>query len=256
MSFDEAWRSIFEQPKTLMSAPSLGSLILIPAPLSEQQPVAVLDADLPLLRSIRHFVAERARTARAVLKHYKLNASMQELELIENGKHADENELRAFVQQTLQEGKDLGLLSEAGLPAVADPGARVVSIAHELGAKVRPLVGPSSLMLALMASGLGGQRFSVHGYLPVKSAERKAMLKKLEAQARRDNSTQIWIETPYRNDAMFSDCLEALSKQTRLCVATDLTDTSQEIKMYRIAQWRQLSKPDLHKRPSVFLIAS
>lgn len=239
-----------------MAAAQLGTLILIPAPLSADAPIALLDTDLTVVRKLRYFVAERAKTARAILKGYAIETPMQELEIVENGKHADEAELKQFVTSTLQAGHDLGLLSEAGLPAVADPGAEVVTLAHKLGAQVLPLVGPSSLMLALMASGLGGQQFAVHGYLPVKPAERKAKLKQLEQRSRKEQSSQLWIETPYRNDAMLKECIDTLGSNTRICVATDLTSSTQEIHSHNVLEWRKRQVPDLHKRPTVFILAS
>jgi 16S rRNA (cytidine1402-2'-O)-methyltransferase len=156
--------------------------------------------------------------------------------------------------QPLLEGRDMGLLSEAGLPAVADPGSGIVALAHQKGIQVVPLTGPSSLMLALMASGLNGQSFAFAGYLPVKSQERKAAIKQLEKRAAQENQTQLFIETPYRNMALLGAILETCAPQTMLCVAANLTTSDAFVATKTVAQWRSVSPPPIHKIPTVFAL--
>lgn len=202
---------------------------------------------------LTHFVAENAKSARAELKRIGHPLPLRELtieQLPEKPTPADIERLLS----PLQAGHDIGLMSEAGCPAVADPGALLVRRAHELGLAVRPLVGPSSLLLALMASGLDGQRFAFHGYLPAREPERGSRIAELENESARLRQTQIFIETPYRNNALFSALLRACRPKTRLCVATDLTLSSEQIATRRIADWKAAPPPDLDKRPTVFLL--
>jgi 16S rRNA (cytidine1402-2'-O)-methyltransferase len=202
---------------------------------------------------LTHFVAENAKTARAELKRIGHPVALRELaieQLPDQPSVADIERLLA----PLRAGIDLGLMSEAGCPAVADPGALLVRRAHELGLTVRPLVGPSSLLLALMASGLDGQRFAFHGYLPAREPERSRRIAELEAESARNRQTQIFIETPYRNHALLAALLQSCRPKTRLCVATDLSLASESIKTRRVADWKTAAVPDLDKRPTVFLL--
>lgn len=199
------------------------------------------------------FVAENAKTARAELKRIGHPVPLRELaieQLPETPTAADIERLLA----PLREGHDLGLMSEAGCPAVADPGALLVRRAHELGIAVKPLVGPSSLLLALMASGLDGQRFAFHGYLPAREPERSRRIAELESESARFRQTQIFIETPYRNHALFDALLLSCRPKTRLCLATDLTSDGEQISTRRIVDWKAAAPPDLDKRPTVFLL--
>lgn len=202
---------------------------------------------------LTHFVAENARTARAELKRLGHPRPMRELaieQIPDTPTSADIERLLA----PLGSGIDLGLLSEAGCPAVADPGSLLIRRAHEHGFRVRPLVGPSSLLLALMASGLDGQHFSFQGYLPAREPERSRRISALEAESARERRTQLFIEAPYRNRALFDSLLAACRPATRLCLATDLTLDGERIATLRIDEWRNRPAPDIDRRPTVFLI--
>ncbi|NTV94600.1 MAG: SAM-dependent methyltransferase [Thiobacillus sp.] len=230
-----------------------GTLYLIPTPLGE----TALDQILPeetrrITAGLTHFVVEHAKTARAFLKQVGTATPLQQLSLTELNEHTRETELEALLAPLLA-GHDVGLLSEAGCPAVADPGANLVRLAHRQGIRVKPLVGPSSILLALMASGLVGQRFAFHGYLPAKPEERSKSLKDLEQRAAREDAAQAFIETPYRNDAMLAGILAACRDDTLVTVACDLTLETELIATRRVADWRK-ALPDLNKRPAVFLI--
>jgi 16S rRNA (cytidine1402-2'-O)-methyltransferase len=199
------------------------------------------------------FIAENAKTARAELKRIGHPVPLRELaiEQLPAAPSAADIE-RLFAP--LRADHDMGLMSEAGCPAVADPGALLVRRAHELGIIVKPLVGPSSLLLALMASGLDGQRFAFHGYLPAREPERGSRIAELETESARLRQTQIFIETPYRNHALFNALLLTCRPKTRLCLATDLTLANEQIATRRIADWKTTSPPDMDKRPTVFLL--
>jgi 16S rRNA (cytidine1402-2'-O)-methyltransferase len=170
----------------------------------------------------------------------------------ELNKHTDESEVFSYLYD-ISNGKSVGLLSEAGTPCIADPGASVVKIAHELGMKIIPLVGPNSIILSLMASGFNGQNFTFHGYLPIDKNELAKKLKTIEQSAYKADQTQIFIETPYRNNQLFTSILKICSPQTLLCVATDLTLTTETVNTFSISEWKK-KKPDFHKKPTIFLI--
>jgi 16S rRNA (cytidine1402-2'-O)-methyltransferase len=230
------------------------ALYLIPVPLADDRaPEAVLPAEvLARIREIRDFVVENARTARRLLAacgHPGPLASIGMTVLDEHTKDADVPALLA----PLREGRPLGLMSEAGAPAVADPGARLVAAAHDEGLRVVPLTGPSSILLALMASGLEGQRFRFAGYLPVAGPDRTAALRDLEARSAAARETQVFIETPYRNDALLADVLKTCREDTRLSVAADLTGSAEAIRTASIGQWRRSPSPP-GKRPAIFLL--
>lgn len=194
---------------------------------------------------------EELRTARRVLSRYGLRGHIDELEFHVLNEHTSPQEVEAML--SLFDGQDVGLLSEAGLPAVADPGASLVALCHRHGIRVVPLVGPSSLMLALMASGLNGQSFAFRGYIPAKTEERRSAIKGLEKQSRSLSQSQILIETPYRNDALLADLLRELAPETRLCVAADLTLPTQYIRTDTVAGWRK-TPVTVGKRPCVFIL--
>lgn len=202
---------------------------------------------------LRHFAVENAKTARASLKALDHPVPLRELDIVELPPQLDAAALDALLQPLLQ-GHDLGLMSEAGCPAVADPGALLVRAAHGHGIMVKPMVGPSSLLLALMASGLDGQRFAFHGYLPAREPERSKAIQTLEKDSARLKQTQLCIETPYRNTALFQALLQHCRPDTRLCVASDLTLASEEIRTASIAAWRKQEAPALERRPTVFLL--
>ena len=208
---------------------------------------------LARLQTLQYFAVERAKTARAELRRLGHPASLQSLaieEIPEKPQGADLDRLLA----PCVAGHDLGVMSEAGCPAVADPGALLVRRAHELGVEVVPMVGPSSLLLALMASGLNGQGFAFHGYLPIEEAARAQSLRKLEQESQREQRTQLFIETPYRNDAMFDGLLKHCQPNTRLCVARAITTSQEWIKTLPVHAWRKAERPELARLPTVFLL--
>ena len=230
-----------------------GKLYLIPVPLGEEGLQTIPAYVIDLVHQLDHFVAERAKTARHFIKATGIKRPLQELDVQELDKHSPDADLSGLLDPALA-GKNIGLLSEAGCPAIADPGAELVRLAHKQGLEVVPLVGPSSILLALMASGMNGQSFCFQGYLPPKKPELAKALKNLEQTAKRLHQTQIFIETPYRNRKLIEEAFKALSPQTRFCIAADLTTSSEYIATKTIADWRKTKLPDLHKRPAIFLL--
>ena len=233
---------------------STGRLYLIPVPLGqtpvdEVLPPAVSDC----AKRLTHFVAENAKSARAFLKSLPCTTPLQQIEITELSEHTPASALPGLLSPLLA-GIDIGLISEAGCPAVADPGANLVALAHEQGIEVFPLVGPSSILLALMGSGLSGQNFAFHGYLPAKDEPRKQKIRELEKDSRHEKRTQIFIETPYRNRQMLEALINACTAETRICVATDLTLPSESIMTRTAKQWRRQEAPDIDRRPTVFLL--
>lgn len=235
------------------SAVTTGTLHLIPVGLSDQPIAQWLPVSAQHKASaLAHYIAENAKTARAFLKQLNLTQPLQDINIHTLTTKADDAMVRQWLTPLLQ-GEDMGLVSEAGCPAVADPGARVVTLAHQLKIRVKPWVGPSSILLGLMASGLEGQRFAFHGYAPVKPDARKLQLKQWEQTSQRQQQSQLLIETPYRNVAMFQSLIETLAPQTRLCVARDLTGEHEWIHTRTIADWRRQPTPDLASWPTLFL---
>ena len=229
-----------------------GHLYLIPTPLGDYPPQQVLTpAVLELLPKIKLFFVEELRTARRFLSAAGLKGQIDALELHELNEHTTPEEISAMA--ALLAGNEAALISEAGLPAVADPGAQLVALAHEKGVEVVPEVGPSSLMMALMASGMNGQHFAFEGYLPVKPDQRRARIAELERRSQRERQSQIVIETPYRNDALLADLLSVCRAETRICIAADITLPTQFIKTLTVARWRR-ETPAIGKRPCVFVI--
>lgn len=215
-----------------------GVLYLIPVPLGPVAPESCLPSDtLTVARRLEHFITERAKTARAHLKLMAHPKPLQELSITELNEHTKAAEITALLAP-LKAGQDVGLMSEAGCPAIADPGADLVKAAHREGIAVVPLVGPSSILLALMASGLGGQRFSFHGYLPAKEPERTQKIRDLEKTARRENSTQLFIETPYRSAAMLEALASSLGPDTLISVGADLSLPGQFIQTQSAKAWK------------------
>ena len=230
-----------------------GKLYLIPSPLGENDPAEVIPA--PVLKSLegfRTFVVEEVRTVRRYLSKAGLKGKIGDLEFHELNEHTDAATVESYLK-LFNDGNDVALISEAGLPAVADPGAQLVALAHRHGIEVIPAVGPSSLMLALMASGLNGQSFAFTGYIPAKTEERKARLKQLEKLSGQLKQTQILIETPYRNDSLFADILSVCSGSTRVCVAANITMPDAYIKTMSVGEWKKNGLV-IGKRPCVFLI--
>lgn len=231
-----------------------GALVLVPVALGETPWPAFLPPEAHArVSGLRHFVVETEKTARLQLKRLTHPAPLRELDIRSLPETGPERDLDALLAPALA-GKDIGLMSDAGCPAVADPGARLVARAHALGITVVPLVGPSSILLALMASGLNGQSFAFHGYLPVDDVERDKRIRTLEDESRRLDRTQLFIETPYRNDRMYAALLSACRPGTRLCVARDLTTRGEWIGSHAISTWRRQPSPDLARRPAIFLM--
>ena len=221
-----------------------GVLYAIPTPLGGAARDALPAAALATIRTLRHFVVENAKTSRAFLKEVGLDVHALEI-----------REIGVNPEHLLPGEHSVGLLSEAGCPAIADPGAALIEAAHAAGIRVVPLVGPSSIVLALMASGLEGQRFAFCGYLPREAEERKKRIRELETRSRRERETQIFIETPYRNDALLQSLVETCNPSARLCVASDLTLDSESVRTRTVKQWRAERRP-IGKRPTVFLLLS
>lgn len=232
----------------------LGTLYLIPCTLGDTPAEQVLPRHvIDVARRLEHFVVEQAKTARQFLAALKPEKPIQSLHFATLNEHTAHKDLAGLLAPLLA-GHDVGIISEAGCPGIADPGADLVNLAHHNGIRVVPLVGPSSILLALMASGLNGQRFAFHGYLPIADAERKKAIATLEAESIRQKQTQLFIETPYRNEKMLGALLAHCRPQTRLCVATDITLPGELIQTRSIAQWKLRPLPQLNKRPSLFLL--
>ena len=236
-----------------------GTLFLIPNTLGETEALAnVLPEQVQRITSqLDYFVAENAKTARAFLKlvgaRHPLCKPMQEIKIAELNVNTPAAALSDLLAPLLA-GQDGGLVSEAGVPAVADPGADLVRLAHQHKIPVRPLVGPSSLLLAVMASGLNGQSFAFNGYLPTDAGQRDKRIKELEQRSRKEKQTQLFIETPYRNAAMLEALVASCAPGTLICVATDLSLPSETIRTMTAAQWKSAAAPDFHKKPTVFLL--
>lgn len=231
----------------------LGKLYLIPTTLGDSDPMDVLPQTIKRsIDFIDYYIVENEKTARKSIKGVNPEKKQSELNLFVLNKHTETKEHLDFIKPLL-EGKNMGLMSEAGCPGVADPGAVIVKLAHEKGIQVVPLVGPSSILLAMMASGMNGQSFTFNGYLPIEKGEKKAALKNLEKLSQDKNQSQIFIETPYRNNKMLEDILQALNPMTHLCIATDITLPSEYIKTMRASEWKKV-KVDLHNRPTIFII--
>ena len=233
---------------------AFGKLYLVPNLLGATKPEQVLPAGtLSIVKRLRHFVVENTRTSRRVLSRIGMDCAIEEIEFLELDKHnAHDLDLMEHLGACLQ-GEDMGLMSEAGTPCVADPGALVVDLAHSAGIQVIPLVGPNAMILALTASGFNGQVFAFHGYLPIKSPERQNAIKDLERRSAMNNETELFIETPFRNHAMLADLCKNLHPSTQLCIASNLTCEDELIISQDIAEWKKY-KGDLNKKPAVFLV--
>jgi 16S rRNA (cytidine1402-2'-O)-methyltransferase len=233
----------------------MAALYLLPNVLSEGDWQNVLpDQIFHLATQTRFYIVENIRTARRFLKQVNKEINIEELTFFELNKHTELNELPGFLKP-LEQGEDVAVISEAGCPGIADPGAEVVKIAHQKGFKVVPLVGPSSIVLALMASGLNGQHFAFNGYLPVRASERIRAISNLEKLVKNNGQTQIFIETPYRNNQLITDVLKTCSPSTLLCIAANITGENEFIATKSVSQWKG-NVPDLHKQPAIFLLGN
>lgn len=230
-----------------------GKLYLIPVTMGDSDPMDVLPQTVKrAVGFIDHYIVENEKTARRSIKGIapeKVQASLHLSVLNKHTEVAAHNDML----KPCSEGKNVGLMSEAGCPGIADPGAAIVKLAHEKGIQVVPLVGPSSILLAMMASGMNGQSFTFHGYLPIDKGEKKSALKNLEKLSADRNQSQIFIETPYRNNKLIEDLVQTLQPNTHLCIAADITLPTEFIKTQRIADWKKM-KVDLDKRPAIFII--
>ena len=233
---------------------ALGTLYMVPVTLGDDNLSYVIPADvIKLIQSLEYFVVENEKSARRFLGSVKTNKPVRELNFQLLNEHSAEKDLPALIAPLLA-GHDVGMLSEAGCPGVADPGARLTALAHRKGIKVAPLVGPSSILLSLMASGFNGQQFTFLGYLPSDKAARINKLKDIEKQSQRLNETQIFIETPYRNQHMLEDILASCGANTKLCIARNVSLETEFVVSKTIAEWKKSELPDLHKQPTVFLL--
>lgn len=231
----------------------VGKLYLFPSPLGDNEPREVIPGPvLDRMLEIRTFVVEEVRTARRFLSRAGLKGHIGELEFHELNEHTQPKEVEALAA-LFENGQDVGLITEAGLPAVADPGALLVALCHRRGIEVVPFTGPSSLMLALMASGLDGQSFAFCGYLPAKTDERRSAIRTVEKRSSQLHQTQLFIETPYRNDSLMSDLLASCRDDTRLCIAADLTLPTATIRTRTVREWKK-APIEIGKRPCVFLL--
>lgn len=229
-----------------------GILFLIPNTLGENAPDEVIPQKvMETAKRLRHFIVEDIRTVRRYLRRIDRTFPIDDSQFFELNQHTDRSKIEPYLKPLL-EGNDMGIISEAGCPAVADPGADIVALAHRKGIRVVPLVGPSSILLAQMASGFNGQSFAFVGYLPIEAAERQKRLRKLEHRAKEENQTQLFIETPYRNMKLFDELTATLKGDTRLCIACDITLESEYIETRTIGEWKQKKPQDLNKRPTIF----
>jgi 16S rRNA (cytidine1402-2'-O)-methyltransferase len=236
-----------------MNVLSLGKLYLIPITLGDNEPLEVLPLTVKsTIEFIDDYIVENEKTARKFIKSICPEKVQATLRLSTLNKHTAITEHKQMLQPCFQ-GKNIGIMSESGCPGVADPGAVIVKLAHENGIQVIPLVGPSSILLALMASGMNGQSFAFNGYLPIEKSEKKSALKNLEKLSSDKNQTQIFIETPYRNNKLLEDILQALQPNTHLCIAADITLDTEYIKTLRVQDWKKTTI-DLHNRPTIFML--
>lgn len=231
-----------------------GTLYLIPNTLGDSEISSVFPSvNKEIILKIKHFIVEDVRTIRRFLKKVDKDIDIDSLTFYTLNKHTEEKEISGYLKPLI-EGNDVGVISEAGCPAIADPGASVVKLAQKRDIKVVPLVGPSSILLSLMASGFNGQSFAFVGYLPIEDGERSRRIKQLENRAHNEGQSQIFIETPYRNMKMLQQLLNTCQSNTQICVACDITLETEYIKSKTVAEWKKATLPDLNKRPCIFII--
>ncbi|GGD97253.1 SAM-dependent methyltransferase [Planktosalinus lacus] len=236
----------------MSNSPQKGKVYLIPTTLGETSPLEVLPLSVKkIIEQIDFYIVENEKSARGFIKSICPGKSQPKLIISLLNKFTDPLEIPDFLDPCL-EGNDVGIISEAGCPGIADPGAEIVKLAHLKQIKVIPLVGPSSMLLAMMASGMNGQSFAFNGYLPIDKQQRKKEIKRLEKRSQVENQSQLFIETPYRNDAFLSDLIGALHPKTNVCVACDITLPTEMIQTKTVEEWKKI-KVDLHKRPTLFI---
>jgi len=230
-----------------------GKLYLIPTTLGDGAPLEVMPLSIKrVIEQVDHYIAENEKTARRFIKKISTNKAQPSLSFEQLNKFTEQERIPGFLNPCIS-GIDVGLLSEAGCPGIADPGAEVVRIAHEKNIRVVPLVGPSSILLAMMASGLNGQNFAFNGYLPIDSTQRRKALKKFEKLSRETGQAQLFIETPYRNEKLFEELKKTLQPGTQLCIASDITLPTEYITTKTIFSWRRTTV-DIHKKPTIFIL--
>lgn len=233
-----------------------GTIYLIPCPIADATPVwdVLPEANRKVMNALDYFIVENTRSARRFLSKAGVERRIEELEFVELNEHTtDERKVERMLRPVV-EGRSAGIISEAGVPGVADPGAAIVALAHRRGVRVVPLVGPSSILMSVMASGLNGQSFAFVGYLPIKEPERSRRLKELERRAVEEHQSQLFIEAPYRNVKLFETLIKSLSLRMRLTVATDITAPDEYIRTRSIEEWRKAGVPQIEKRPTIFLL--
>jgi 16S rRNA (cytidine1402-2'-O)-methyltransferase len=239
-----------------MDGKTKGKLYMIPTPLGENDPMEVLPHSVKTIVSgLKVFVVENEKSARAFLKKMEISTPQNELRIYVLGKHTDKRDIPSFLN-ACDEGENIGVISEAGFPAIADPGSDLVRIAHHRGIRVVPLVGPTSFALALMASGLNGQQFAFHGYLPIDGRERIKAIKNLEKESARSGATQLFMETPFRNRKLVEDLLSSLAPDTDLCIACNINQTDERIVTKKVREWKKSEAANFDKKPALFLIAA
>ncbi|MBO7235032.1 MAG: SAM-dependent methyltransferase [Alistipes sp.] len=235
---------------------SAGVIYMIPCPISDERGVwdVLPKANLDVMNSLDYFIVENTRSARRFLSKAGVERRIEELEFVELNEHTTSAaEIEKMLKPVLA-GRSAGVISEAGVPGVADPGADIVALAHRKGVRVVPLVGPSSILMSVMASGLNGQSFAFVGYIPVKDAERAKRIKELERRAKEENQAQLFIEAPYRNVKLFEALVKSLAPKLRLTIAADITSPAEYIKTLTVEEWRKCGVPDIAKRPTIFIL--
>uniref|UniRef100_UPI0040578A79 SAM-dependent methyltransferase n=1 Tax=Alistipes sp. TaxID=1872444 RepID=UPI0040578A79 len=235
---------------------SKGTIYMIPCPIADSRPLwdVLPRANYDVMNGLDYFIVENVRSARRFLSKAGVERRIEELEFVELNEHTTRVEEVERMLKPVLEGRSAGVISEAGVPGVADPGADIVALAHRHGIRVVPLVGPSSILMSVMASGLNGQSFAFVGYIPVKDGERQRRLKELERRAVEERQAQLFIEAPYRNLKLFEALLKTLSPKMRLTVAADITAPEEYIRTLRVEEWRKLPVPDIAKRPTIFVL--
>ena len=233
-----------------------GTIYMLPCPIADSDSVwdVLPDSNKQVINSLDYFIVENVRSARRFLSKAGVERAISELEFVELNEHTTSSADVERMLRPIMDGRSAGVISEAGVPGVADPGADIVALAHRHGIRVVPLVGPSSIILAMMASGQNGQSFSFVGYIPVKDAERSQRIKSLERRAQQEHQAQIFIEAPYRNVKLMEALLKTLSPQTRLTVAADITGADEYILTLSVEQWRRRGMPPIEKRPTIFIL--
>ena len=235
---------------------SAGVIYMIPCPISDERGVwdVLPQANLDVMNSLDYFIVENTRSARRFLSKAGIKRRIEELEFVELNEHTTSaSEIEKMLKPVLA-GRSAGVISEAGVPGVADPGADIVALAHRKGVRVVPLVGPSSILMSVMASGLNGQSFAFVGYIPVKDGERAKRIKELERRAKEENQAQLFIEAPYRNVKLFEALVKSLAPKLRLTIAADITSPAEYIKTLTVEEWRKQGVPDIAKRPTIFIL--